>query len=625
MESIKPKYLEKINSPNDLKGLKLSELPDYCAELRQFIITSVAENPGHLGSSLGAVELAVAIHYVFDTPNDKLIWDVGHQAYAHKIITGRRETFESNRKFGGLSGFPKMAESEYDAFGVGHASTSISAAVGIAQGFKLQGKDGKVVAVIGDGSMSGGLAYEGMNNTNDTDLLIILNDNHISIDPNVGAMKEYLLKISTSRRYNNFKDKLWHTLRHTPRFKRFLQKVGDSTKAFFLHQGNYFESMGFRYFGPIDGNDVVSLVKRLEDLKAIKGPKLLHTLTIKGKGYEPAERDQTAWHAPGLFNATTGEKPCGSGKLRYQDVFGHTLVELAKKNDKIVGITPAMPTGCSMNIMMDQMPERAFDVGIAEGHAATFASGLAAAGMVPFCNIYSSFAQRAVDNIVHDTAIQKLEVVYCFDRAGLVGEDGATHHGVFDIAMLRSVPNMIISAPSDAKELRNLMFTAQAGGYEAGFVIRYPRGGSFDADVLNAPFEKLEIGKGRIVRRGVGKIAIIGVGGVTRAALEAAEILASQYKIDVTVVDLRFVKPLDKELLLELASHNETIFTVENGVRDGGAGSAIMEFYADHGIDVKVIRLGIKDEFIEQGSVQQLHNLCGIDADGIVKSVVETL
>lgn len=620
MEVEKTKYLSQVDSPSDLKRLSLSELPLYCAELRAFIIDQVSANPGHLGSSLGALELAVAIHYVYDTPNDKLIWDVGHQAYAHKIITGRRDSFHSNRKMGGLSGFPKMAESEYDAFGVGHASTSISAAVGIAMANKMQNKQAKVVAVIGDGSMSGGLAFEGLNNAGECDLLVILNDNHISIDPNVGSLKEYLLKMSTSKRYNNFKDKIWHGLRHTPRLKRFLQKVGDSTKAFFLHQGNLFEALGFRYFGPIDGNDVISLVKRLEDLKAIKGPKLLHTLTVKGKGYEPAEKDQTAWHAPGKFNASTGEKSCGNGKLKYQDVFGETLVELAQMNDKIVGITPAMPSGCSMNLLMETMPERAFDVGIAEGHAATFASGLAAAGMVPFCNIYSSFAQRSIDNIVHDTAIQRLDVVYCFDRAGLVGEDGATHHGVFDIPMLRCVPNIIISAPSDAVELRNLMYTAQLGGYGGGFVIRYPRGGCFDADTLKVPFEKVEIGKGRILREGNSRIAIIGVGGVVNAAMDAAEELDKE-GISVSVADLRFVKPIDGEMLKKLAQHCDTIFTVENGAKKGGAGSAILEFFNENQINTKVVRLGVGDEFIEQGSVDELHHICGIDKLGIITAI----
>lgn len=620
MSSTNPKYLYKIDSPKDLKQLRVNELPEYCDELRQFIITSVAQNPGHLGSSLGALELAVAIHYVFDTPNDKLIWDVGHQAYAHKIITGRRDNFANNRKFEGISGFPKIAESIYDAFGVGHASTSISAAVGMAQAFKLQGVSQKVVAVIGDGSMSGGLAFEGLNNAGDADLLVILNDNQISIDPNVGSLKEYLLKISTSQKYNNFKDKIWHLLRHTSKLKRFLQKVADSTKAFFLQQGNLFEALGFRYFGPIDGNNVVALVKRLEDLKAIKGPKLLHTFTVKGKGYEPAEKNQTEWHAPGLFNASTGEKSIGNGKLRYQDVFGLTIVELAKQNSKIVGITPAMPSGCSLNMMMEVMPERAFDVGIAEGHAATFASGLAAAGMMPFCNIYSSFAQRSIDNIVHDTAIQSLEVVYCFDRAGLVGEDGATHHGVFDIAMLRSVPNIIITAPSDAKELRDLMYTAQLGGYKSGFIIRYPRGGAFDNAAMNIPFEKLEIGKGRILRSGGGRIALIGIGAMARAALQAAQNL-SMAGIDATVVDLRFVKPLDKELLLQIAQQNDIVVTIENGVRNGGAGSAIMEFYADNHRNIRVERLGIGDQFVEQGTVEQLHKLCGLDADGIERFV----
>lgn len=620
MESSKPKYLKGINSPSDLKSLSINELPKYCEELRDFIVKSVAKNPGHLGSSLGAVELSVAIHYVFDTPNDKLIWDVGHQAYAHKIITGRRDIFDTNRKLNGLSGFPKMAESPYDAFGVGHASTSISAAVGMAKANQILDKKSHVIAVIGDGSMSGGLAFEGLNNSSDTDLLIILNDNHISIDPNVGSLKEYFLKISTSKKYNNFKDVVWRMLRRLPKLQRFFQKVSDSTKAFFLHQGNMFESLGYRYFGPIDGNNVISLVKRLEDLKQIRGAKLLHTFTVKGKGYKPAEEDQTAWHAPGMFNADTGEKSLGNGRLKYQDIFGHTLVQLARENQKIVGITPAMPSGCSLNLMMEAIPERAFDVGIAEGHAATFAAGLSAAGMVPFCNIYSSFAQRAIDNIVHDCAIQKLDVVFCFDRAGLVGEDGATHHGVFDIAMLRSIPNMIISAPRNEIELRNLMFTAQLGGYGAGFVIRYPRGGSFGSESLQKPFEKIAIGKGEVLKTGDDKVVIIGVGNMTDIAIKAGEILAQDGR-NVGVVDLRFVKPLDQDLLTALLNDYKVAVVVEDGVRNGGAGSAIAEFYADNNYDIKVVRIGIADEFIEQGTVDELLELCGLTAQGVADKI----
>lgn len=613
-------YLYRINSPADLRRLKISELPQYCAELREFIIDQVSENPGHLGSSLGALELAVAIHYVYDTPNDKLIWDVGHQAYAHKIITGRRDQFSQNRKMNGLSGFPKVSESEYDAFGVGHASTSISAALGMAIAAKLDDRQTKVVAVIGDGSMSGGLAFEAMNNAGNNDLLVILNDNNISIDPNVGALKEYFLKISTSQRYNALKHRVWNCLRWAPKFQRLLQKVADSTKAFFLHQGNLFEALGFRYFGPIDGNDVESLVKRLQDLKQISGPKLLHTLTVKGKGYAPAELHQTAWHAPGRFNPETGEKTTQTDRLRFQDIFGYTIIELARLNPKVVGITPAMPTGCSLGMMMEVMPDRAFDVGIAEGHAVTFAAGLAISGMVPFCNIYSSFAQRSIDNIIHDVAIQGLEVIFCFDRAGLVGEDGATHHGVFDIALLRSVPNMIIGAPSDALDLRNMMYTASVGGYRGGFVIRYPRGGDFDKCVLDVPFEKIRIGRARLVSGGNSGVAILSLGAMTANAALAVQMLAEEGHV-APHYDMRFVNPLDKDVLRAVAGQCHTVVTVEDGVRTGGMGTAVVEFYAEDGYRVRVVRLGVGDEFVEQGSLCELQILCGIDPSGIAATV----
>lgn len=616
------KYLDKINSPADLRRLTLDELPDYCAELREFIIDEVSTNPGHLGSSLGALELAVALHYVYETPNDKLIWDVGHQAYAHKIITGRRDIFATNRKLGGLSGFPKIAESPYDAFGVGHSSTSISAALGMAIAARLKGEERKVVAIIGDGSMSGGLAFEAMNNAADNDILVILNDNNISIDPNVGALKEYFLKISTSVRYNRFKQNVWRFFNHTPRFQRLLQKVADSTKAFFLHQGNMFEALGFRYFGPIDGNDVVSLVKRLQDLRRLPGPKLLHTLTVKGSGYAPAERNQTAWHAPGKFNPETGVKSPRADQLRYQDIFGHTLLQLARENLRIVGITPAMASGCSMNLMMEEMPHRTFDVGIAEGHAVTFAAGLASQGMVPVCNIYSSFAQRAVDNIIHDVALQGLEVVLCLDRAGFVGEDGATHHGVFDIALLRSVPNVIIGAPSSAGELRNMMYTAQKGGYGGVFVIRYPRGGAFSASELDRPLEALEIGRARKISEGTGAIALLSLGDMTPRAQQAIESLPDSSCV--THYDLRFAKPLDTRMLDEVAAKAERVVVVENGVREGGVGSAILEYFADHHskMTIDVIRLAAPDKFVEQGTVDQLLELTGLDIEAIRRAVV---
>lgn len=624
MNNQKAKYLWSIDSPADLRKLKIDELPQYCAELREFIIESVAENPGHLGSSLGALELAVAIHYVYNTPNDRLVWDVGHQAYAHKIITGRRDSFALNRKKNGLSGFPKIKESPYDAFGVGHSSTSISAALGMAVAASYEGIQRKVVAVIGDGSMSGGLAFEAMNNVAGSDLLVILNDNNISIDPNVGAIKEYLLKISTSKKYNKVKNIVWKGLRGVPKLQRLLQKVADSTKAFFLHQGNLFEALGFRYFGPIDGNDVISLVKRLENLRNIEGPKLLHTLTVKGKGYAPAERNQTEWHAPGRFNAETGEKSHGVGSLRFQEVFGHTIVELAQVNSKIVGITPAMPSGCSLNLMMAQMPDRAFDVGIAEGHAVTFAAGMAREGLMPFCNIYSSFAQRAVDNVIHDVATQGLEVVLCFDRAGLVGEDGATHHGVFDIALFRSIPNMIISSPADAIELRNLMYTASLGGYNAGFVIRYPRGGAFSGVVLQSPLQKVEIGKGRVLNDGDQRVALLSFGPMTAVAAKVVSELKGEGR-NVTHCDLRFAKPLDKDMLMTVARKVDSVVVVEDGVRCGGVGSAVMELFESEGLDVRVVPLGVGDEFVEQATVTEQHLSCGLDSDAIKKVVTDLL
>lgn len=613
MERKKTKYLEKINSPADLRGLSLDELPAYCAELRDYIISQVSINPGHLGSSLGSLEIAVALHYVYNTPNDRLIWDVGHQAYAHKIITSRRDLFPTNRRHGGISGFPRRSESEYDAFGVGHASTSISAAVGMAVGSKIKGEDRKVVAIIGDGSMSGGLAFEGLNNAADHDILVILNDNNISIDPNVGALKESLLSLTTSRGYNRIKNRVWRALGFWPFLRRTIQKIEHGAKSFFLHQSNLFESLNFRYFGPIDGNDVVALVKRLQDLRDIPGPKLLHALTVKGKGYAAAEQEQTEWHAPGLFDPATGIKngsKCDT--LKYQEVFGHSLVQLARANDKIVGITPAMPSGSSLNLMMAEMPERAFDVGIAEGHAVTFAAGLAVEGLVPFCNIYSSFAQRAVDNIIHDVALQKLEIVLCLDRAGIVGEDGATHHGVFDVALLRSVPNIIISAPSSARDLRRLMYTASRGGYGSCFVIRYPRGGSFDKAVLDESFEALEVGRSQTVRTGDARVAVLSLGSTFEIAAAAAEIL------DATHVDLLFAKPLDTTMLDRIAAENDRIVVVEDGVSAGGVGSAVMEYYASRGAGVDVRVVGIPDHFIEHGTIKELW----ADAELTVENIV---
>ncbi len=606
------KYLSRVNSVKELRELTLDELPLYCAELREFIIESVAENPGHLGSSLGALELAVALHYVYDTPNDRVVWDVGHQAYAHKIITGRRDRFNSNRKYGGISGFPKRSESEFDHFGGGHASVSISAAVGIAAASKLKNEERQVIAVIGDGALTGGLAFEGLNSAKEHDMLVILNDNNISIDPNVGALSNYLTKLTMSKNYNRLKERLWRFFGFWPALRNFLRKIGGGAKSFFFKRSNLFEALGFRYFGPVEGNDVKNLVYRLRDLKRIKGAKLLHIITTKGKGYKVAEQDQTKWHAPGKFNPLTGEKEPTSDSLRYQEIFGHTLKQLMDSNEKIVGITPAMPTGCSMNIVIESYPNRAFDVGIAEGHAITFSGGLATEGMMPFCNIYSSFAQRSVDNIVHDIILQSVDVVLCLDRAGLVGEDGATHHGLYDIPMLRSIPNVIISAPSSAEELRNLMFTASKGGYGGCFVIRYPRGGNFNNEVLLKSLEVVEIGKGRVLREGQG-IALVSLGATLEITAEAAE------RLDATHIDMRFVKPLDQELLRSLAANHNRVVVVEDGAVMGGAGSAIREFFSENMIDIKVLNVGIEDRIIEQGTLSELYCEVGLTTENIVR------
>lgn len=615
-------FLNRINSPSDLKQLSVEELQVYCAELRQFIIDQVSMNPGHLGSSLGAVELAVAIHYVYDTPDDKLIWDVGHQAYAHKIITGRRDLFHTNRRLGGISGFPRMCESEYDAFGVGHSSTSISAALGMAVAAEFSGEQIASIAVIGDGSMSCGLAFEGLNNAGamGANLLVVLNDNKIAIDPNVGALKEYLLGITTSQKYNKFKNKVWNSLAPVPRFRRMVQKVEHGAKSFFLHQSNLFESLNFRYFGPVDGNDVQALVRALRDLKNIPGPKLLHTLTVKGKGYKPAENSQTEWHAPGVFDPVTGTKsPSPCSNLRYQDVFGRTLVELARANSRVVGITPAMPTGCSMNLLMEAMPERAFDVGIAEGHSVVFAAGLAAGGLMPFCNIYSSFMQRAVDNIIHDVALQELEVVFPLDRAGLVGQDGATHHGVFDVALLRGVPNVIIAAPMDARELRDMMYTASCGGYGAAFVIRYPRGGAVPEASWQTPMERTEIGRGRMLRDGDSTLAVLSLGTTAEAVNQAIETAHETGLGHIAHYDLRFAKPLDQQMLHEVGQRFKHVITVEDGVISGGVGSAILEFMADNRYACTVTRVGVPDNFIEHGTPEELARICGLDSASLLR------
>lgn len=618
------KFLQNIDSPNDLKALTKSELSEYCAELRSFIIEKLSSNPGHLGSSLGTIELSVALHYVMNTPDDKLIWDVGHQAYAHKIITGRRDRFDTNRKLGGLSGFPRMCESPYDAFGTGHSSTSISAALGIAAAAGLKGEKRQVVAVIGDGALTGGLAFEGLNNAGieNTDLLVILNDNRIAIDESVGAMHEYLLKISTSAHYNKMKRMVWDMMSITPRFRRACQKVLNGFKQSILKQSNLFESLNFRYFGPLDGHDVVHLTKVLEDLRQIKGPKLLHVITKKGKGYKPAETNQVLWHAPGKFKCDTGglitntdiDKP-----PKFQDVFGETIVELAEQNPNIVGITPAMPTGCSLSVMMHKMPKRTFDVGIAEGHAVTFSAGLAASGIVPFCNIYSSFMQRAYDNVIHDVALQNLNVVFCLDRGGLVGEDGATHHGIFDIAYFRPIPNMTISAPMNEVELRNLMYTAQLPDMGA-FVIRYPRGNGVTVD-WRKPFERVDVGRARRLKDGR-SLAVLTLGEVGNFAVKAIDRFEAEHPDEsVEHIDMRFAKPLDINVLHDVGARFKNVITVENGVVMGGFGSGVVEFFADNGYDVKVIRLGVPDKFIEHGTMDELYSLCGIDSAGIYAAI----
>lgn len=631
MEIKAGKYLERINSPEDLKKFKIEELPNVSNDLRQFIIDIVSVYGGHFGASLGVVELTVALHYVFNTPYDQLVWDVGHQAYGHKILTGRREVFHTNRRLNGLSGFPKRSESEYDTFGVGHSSTSVSAALGMAEAAKYKKeKDRKVIAVIGDGAMTGGLAFEGLNNAgvSDSDLLVVLNDNCMSIDPNVGALKQYLTDITTSHTYNKMRDDLWKLLgkisKFGPNAQEIASKIEAGVKSALLHQSNFFESLNFRYFGPVDGHDVIYLTKVLQDLKDIPGPKILHCVTVKGKGFKEAEKNQTLWHSPGAkFDKITGElfkkkieKP---EPPKYQQVFGETIVELAEQNDKIVGITPAMPSGSSMNIMMKAMPDRAFDVGIAEQHAVTFSAGLATQGLVPFCNIYSTFMQRAYDQVIHDVCIQNLPVIFCLDRGGLAGSDGATHHGAFDLAYFRCLPNMIVSAPLNEEELRNLMYTAQLGDH-GPFSIRYPRGKGVMPD-WRKPFRKLEIGKGQKLADGE-DVAILSIGHVGNLVIEARELLKEQ-NIFPAHYDMRFVKPLDEEMLHEVFSNFKRIITVEDGCIMGGFGSAILEFMADHNYQAKVKRLGIPDEFIQHGTQPELYKYCGFDPESIVEATFE--
>jgi 1-deoxy-D-xylulose-5-phosphate synthase len=623
--------LSTINSSSDLKGLDQKQLQQLCDELRDFIIDAACINPGHFGASLGVVELTVALHHVFNTPHDRLIWDVGHQAYAHKILTGRRDSFDTNRKYGGVSGFPKITESPYDAFGTGHSSTSISAALGMAIASGLQGQnDRNHIAVIGDGSMTAGMAFEAMNHAGvaNANLLVILNDNGIAIDKNVGALKEYLTDITTSRTYNKLKDDVWHILgslsRYGPNTRGLIQKLENAIKTTLLKQSNFFESLNFRYFGPVDGHDVQHLTKVLSDLKNIKGPKLLHVVTVKGKGYAHAEKEQTKFHAPGFFNKKTGElkiAPCEKDKPpKYQVVFGQTLLELARENPLIVGITPAMPSGCSLNIMMSAMPEKTFDVGIAEQHAVTFSAGLAAQGLIPFCNIYSSFFQRAYDQAIHDVALQNLPVIFCLDRAGLVGEDGATHHGAFDLSFMRCIPNMIIASPLNEQELRNLMFTAQLNP-TGPWAIRYPRGNGVLRN-WKTPFETIVVGKGQKLKSGK-DLAIITIGPVGNEALRACKELEKSFHIEAALFDLRFLKPLDEELLHEIFAGFDKIITIEDNALAGGMGSAIIEFASDNEYHARVKRMGIPDTFIQHGSLNELHRDCGYDYAGILNEITK--
>ena len=621
-----------INSPEDLKKVREEELPRLCQEIREFIIEETSSNPGHLGSSLGSVEIAVAIHFVFDTPHDRLIWDVGHQAYAHKIITGRKDNFHTNRTYKGISGFPKMSESPYDSFGTGHASTSISAALGMAVANKLMQNDGRhYIAVIGDGSIAGGMAMEAMNNAGvlNPNLLIILNDNGIAIDKNVGAMSEYLARIVTSKAYNRMRDNLWKLLGGGTRYGRntraIVKQLGNAVKTSLLEQSNLFEAFNFRYFGPVDGHDVEGLVKLLSDLSRIPGPKLLHVMTKKGKGFKRAEEDQIKFHSPGHFNKDTGEiiEPECPGKQppKYQTVFGRTIIELAEQNNKIVGITPAMPTGSSLNLMMAKMPDRAFDVGIAEQHAVTFAAGLASQGMVPFCNIYSSFMQRAYDQVIHDVALQNLHVIFCLDRSGLVGEDGPTHHGVYDLAYFRAIPNLTIGSPMNEEELRNMMFTAQTP-VKGPFVIRYPKGRGVMPE-WKTPFSELPVGKGRLIRKGK-DLAVISIGHPGNFVVEAAAKLAER-GIDIAHYDIRYLKPIDEELLHEVLRNFTRIITVEDGTITGGLGSAVLEFMSRHEYRAILKRLGVPDRFIAQGTNEELYRECGYDAEGIILAAEEIM
>lgn len=631
MEVKAGKLLTQINTPSDLKKFKEEDLVEICKELRQYIIDVVSVNGGHFASSLGVVELTVALHYVMNTPYDRLVWDVGHQAYGHKILTGRRNIFHTNRIYGGISGFPKRAESEYDTFGVGHSSTSISAALGMAVASHLKGEnDRQHVAIIGDGSMTAGMAFEALNHggIEKSNLLVILNDNCMSIDPNVGALKDYLTNITTSKTYNKFRDDISAVLTKIselgPNAHQIVKTIEKTIKGTLLHKSNFFEALNFRYFGPIDGHDVNNLVKVLHDLRDIPGPKLLHCVTVKGKGYTLAEKDQTKWHSPGLFNKITGEIKKSVQKSpqgpKYQDVFGNTIVELAEGNEKILGITPAMPSGCSLNIMMKAMPDRAFDVGIAEQHAVTFSAGLATEGFIPFCNIYSSFMQRAYDQVIHDVALQKLPVVFCLDRAGIAGSDGPTHHGAYDLAYFRCIPNMIVSAPMNEEELRNLMYTAQLKDHGGPFSIRYPRGNGVMPD-WKRPFQEIQIGKGRKICDGE-DVAILSIGHIGNEAVKACLEL-NQEGYFPAHYDMRFAKPIDEQLLHEVFSKYKNIITIEDGCINGGMGSAVLEFMADNNYTAHIKRLGIPDRVVEHGEQPELWAECGYDSSAIIEAVKE--
>ena len=626
--------LNNIDSPKDLKLLSVDQLPQVCQEIRDEIIHVLSENPGHLGSSLGAVELAVAIHYVYNTPEDRIVWDVGHQAYAHKILTGRRESFHTNRTLGGLRPFPSPFESEYDTNTCGHASNSISVGLGMAVAAKKEGLSRKVVAIIGDGAMSGGLAFEGLNNVSstDNDMLIILNDNNMSIDNSVGGMKQYLLHLHTSQTYNNIRFKAaqrfasWGWLNEHR--KKAILRFNNSVKSLLFNQQNIFEGLDIRYFGPMNGNNVINLVRIIQEIKEMKGPKLLHIHTTKGKGYQAAEKEATIWHAPGKFDVESGKRLSSEdapNRPKYQTIFGKTLIELAQKNDRIVGVTPAMPTGCSMDLLQKEMPDRVFDVGIAEGHSVTFSAGMAKDGLIPFCNIYSSFAQRAYDNIIHDVAISNLPVVICLDRAGLVGEDGPTHHGAFDLAFLRPIPNLTIASPMDGNELRDLMYTAQLPE-KGAFIIRYPRASCTKPIDWLRPFQEIRIGSGRLIKKGNGNTVVLSVGPIGTIVEEAI----TEWEVEsqknhpeqvssITHYDMRFIKPLDEEILQEVLKKFQRVITIEDGVREGGFGSAVLEYLSDHQFKGQVIRLGLPDQFVEHGKVQELYHIVGLDKESIKK------